>query len=478
MRPKRPFPGRRVATTLALFVLVLLSGCGTGLAQVAPAETAVSGSTTLYWRTYHLNSARTGDDTREPSFANLGPAWTAAPVDGRIYGEPLINGSNVIVATENDSLYAITAGTGQMHWHVNVGAPRTSNFPCGNIMPLGITGTPVIDGGYLYAVAEVEQPAGTYRFHLAKVNPNSGAVVYNKDITPAGLDTNTQQQRSALAVSNGNVVIAWGGLDGDCGAYHGYVETVSEATGSSVAQWNDTPADNEGGIWAPSGPAVDSTGNIYVSTGNGSTSDATKYDYGDSVVKLSPSLSLLSFFAPGPPQAWTALNSSDTDLGSVGPSLLKNGLLFAVGKGGRGYLLNQSQLPNNSNPGGGENFSAPVCRTGSAAFSGMATAGSTVFVPCEDGIAAVKIDSAKAFHRVWYSTSGSSAPILAGGLVWTLELFGGNTLYGLNPSTGTVAAQLTLPAATEHFATPVSGGGRLIVAAGDLLTAFAPRATR
>jgi outer membrane protein assembly factor BamB len=475
--PRTRSPGQLLAMLGALLVLVLMSGCGGSLALLAaPAHAAASSSTSAtYWRTYHLNAARAGDDTKEPSFANLTPAWTTPPVDGNVYGEPLVNGSSIIIATENDSLYAFVAATGQPHWHVSLGAPRTSNFPCGDIMPLGITGTPVIDGGYLYAVAEVEQPAGTYRFHLAKVNPNSGSVVYNRDITPSGLDTNTEQQRSALAVSNGNVVIAWGGLDGDCGTYHGYVETVSEASGAEVAQWNDTPNDNEGGIWGPSGPAVDASGNIYVSSGNGSTSDVTMYDYSDSVVKLSPSLSPLSFFAPGPPQSWTSLNASDTDLGSIGPSLLKNGLLFAIGKGGRGYLLNQSQLPSVSNPGGGENFSAQVCnRTGDAAFSGMALAASTLYVPCEDGIAAVKIDSATSFHRIWYSTSGSSAPIVAGGLVWTLKVFGGNALYGLNPATGTASEQLSLPATTEHFATPVSGDGRLFVAAGNLLTAFAP----
>jgi outer membrane protein assembly factor BamB len=472
------FRRRSLGALSPALIGVLVAACGGGGGAVSPASALTAGSTiTNHWHTYHLNAARTGNDTKEPSFASLAPAWTEGPLDGAVYAEPLVEGGKVIVATENDSVYAFDEATGQSRWHVQLGTPRTSNFPCGNIMPLGITSTPVIDSGYLYVVEEVEKPAGTYSWHLAKLNASSGAVVYNKNITPSGLNTDTQQQRSALAMSNGNIVVSWGGLFGDCGSYHGWVETVAESTGARVAQWHDTPKDNEGAIWGASGPAVDGSGNIYITTGNGSTTDVSSYDYSDSVIKLSPSLSVLSFFAPGPPQAWTSLNSSDTDLGSVGPALLHNGLLFAIGKGGRGYLLNQVQLPNNSNPGGGENFSQQVCHvTQHAAFSGTAYAGGKVYVPCSDGIAAVKIDSSTAFHTAWYSTSGSSAPIVAGGLVWSLKLFGGNTLYGLNPTTGAVASTLTLPAATEHFATPTSSDGRLFVAAGNALTAFSPTA--
>jgi len=475
MRPHPSTPRRFSFVVASLLLTMLATGSGTSRALAALHHTRPTTTPLTRWLNYHLNAAHTGDDTTEPSFANLGAAWTAGPVDGALFGEPLVYGNNIIVGTENDSLYSFGAAAGKQHWHVSIGTPRTSNFPCGNINPLGITGTPVIDGGYLYAVAEVEQPVGTYRFHLAKVNPGTGAVVYNTDITPTGMDANTQQQRSALAVSKGNVIVAWGGLDGDCRSYHGYVESVSESSGAEVAQWNDTASDNAGGIWGASGPVVGSLGNMYVTTGNGSSTNINAYDYSDSVVRLSPTMSVLSFFAPGPPQQWTYLNSSDTDLASVGPVALSDGLIFAIGKGGRGYLLNPTKLPSNSNPGGGENFSAQVCkRTHDAAFSGLAAAGNTIYVPCVDGIAAVMVDSLKAFHTLWYSTSGSSAPIVAGGLVWTVNVFGGSTLYGLDPATGAVLQQLSLGATTEHFVTPSSGGGRLFIAAGDLLMAFAP----
>src|SRR5205823_3968762 len=139
----------------------------------------------------------------------------------------------------------------------------------------------------------------------------------------------------------------------------------------------------EAGIWAPSGESVDGSGNVYVETGNGSYGsstpcDNTKWDHGDAVIKLSPALAQLSFFAPS---NWCALNASDHDLGSIAPSLLSSGEVFATGKSGDGWLLNSSSL------GGfaGQQFAAHVdsCPSSDAVFGGNAYDGSRIFVPCD-----------------------------------------------------------------------------------------------
>ena len=253
----------RFLLSVAVVCALVLVGCGEASVTVTPPERTGSpaptstATPTSQWDTYHLNVARTGDDTGEPSFMHLAQAWLSASLDGVVYAEPLIDGNNVIVATENDSVYDFNAISGRMVWRTHIGMPRTTSFPCGDIRPLGITGTPVIDEGSLFVLAEVENTRGTYRFHLARLNPLTGTLQYNGDVTPHGMNTNTEQQRSALTVSDGHVVITWGGLDGDCGSYHGYIETVSETTGVALAQWNDTVNDNEGGMWAPSGAAVE-----------------------------------------------------------------------------------------------------------------------------------------------------------------------------------------------------------------------------
>lgn len=229
-----------------------------------------SSATTVLWPTYHLNAGRTANDINEPSFLTMTSSWTAGPLDGAIYAEPLVDGNNIIVVTENDSVYALRATTGAIVWHVRLGKPRTSNFPCGDVIPLGITGTPVIANGSLFVLAETQTTPTTFAFQLAKIAVATGHVAYNRNVTPPGMTANTEQERSALNVSKGNVVITWGGLSGDCGTYHGYVETVAKSSGAIQATWHDTPTDNQGGIWGPSGPAVNSAGNIFVTTGNGS----------------------------------------------------------------------------------------------------------------------------------------------------------------------------------------------------------------
>jgi hypothetical protein len=71
-------------------------------------------------------------------------------ISGNVYAQPLyIEGgpsgrARVIVVTESNNVYAIDAITGTVIWQRNVGPPVTSGLPCGNISPLGITGTPVV----------------------------------------------------------------------------------------------------------------------------------------------------------------------------------------------------------------------------------------------------------------------------------------------------------------------------------------------
>src|SRR5438105_13429058 len=142
---------------------------GLAAAAVVVGMTGAAAQTTL-WPTYHFDAGRSGNDGGEPSFGALTGAWNTGALDGAIYAEPLVNGNDVIVATENNTLYAFNVGTGGLHWSTHVGTPRTSNFPCGDIMPLGITGTPVLDGGWLYVVAEVQASSTSFEYHLDKVS--------------------------------------------------------------------------------------------------------------------------------------------------------------------------------------------------------------------------------------------------------------------------------------------------------------------
>jgi outer membrane protein assembly factor BamB len=373
------------------------------------------------------------------------------------YAEPLIYKGLVFVATENDSVYALNDTTGAVVWRTHIGTPvQGSSLPCGNISPSGITGTPVIDTGTdtIYVVA-FESPATMH--YLVALSITDGKVVFSHSADPPGADPRVQQERGALSLGNGMVYVPYGGLDGDCGQYHGWVAGINtDGSGSMVSY--QVPTGREGGIWAPSGGVTDSTGNLFFATGNGASSN--NFDHGNAVVKLSPTLQELDYFAPS---NWLQLNNGDTDLGSVGPLLVGHNQIFQIGKEGVGYLLDATNLGGI----GGQVYSGDVC---SSVYGGTATAGSTVFVPCTDGLVALSL-SPNSFQVLWRSPGfPSGPPIVTGNVVWALDTSSG-TLHGYDVKTGTSLFSLSTGSVTR-FTTPATGDGQVFVAAGSKIFAF------
>jgi outer membrane protein assembly factor BamB len=69
-----------------------------------------------------------------------------AAFSGHVYAQPLYWRGTLIIATENNTVEALDAKTGRNVWHRALGAPVSLGaLSCGNIDPLGITGTPAID---------------------------------------------------------------------------------------------------------------------------------------------------------------------------------------------------------------------------------------------------------------------------------------------------------------------------------------------
>jgi outer membrane protein assembly factor BamB len=454
---------RRVPAVLAL----LLAACGTAVApgrpqgrpahtsRVAPAIPATPAG--VAWTTYHQDPTRAGVDTTSPPLGSPRVTWRSPTLDGAVYAEPLIVDGRVIVATEGDSLYSLDAGSGTVVWQARLGAPVSrSQLPCGDISPLGITGTPVVDraAGLVYAVAEI--PPG--RHVLSAVELAGGRVRWQRDVDPPGMDPVTEQQRGALALSAGRVVVPVGGLFGDCGDYHGWVVDVDESGGGPLRDFR-VPSGRAAGIWASAGAVVDSAGTILVATGN--SDSRLTYDDGEAVIRLSPDLRPLDLWAPAD---WAALNAADLDVGSISPAPVAGGLLFQGGKTGRGYLLRADHLGGI----GGEVFSAPVCLRG--AFGGTAYAPPLLYVPCRDGLRALRLGPGTTFSPAWTGPA-TWPPIIAGGAVWGVAA-GGSTLYALDPGSGVVRAQVPVGAdPSVHFATPASLGGVLVVAAGAQVVA-------
>src|SRR6266516_433611 len=114
------------------------------------------------WPTYHHSADRSGAAAKASTFSDVQPTWTTGALDGAVYAEPLYVGGRVLVATENNTIYAIDSASGGPIWQTHLAdAVPAGTLPCGNIRPtVGITGTPVADtgSGVLYPAAMV-QPA-------------------------------------------------------------------------------------------------------------------------------------------------------------------------------------------------------------------------------------------------------------------------------------------------------------------------------
>jgi hypothetical protein len=328
----------------------------------------------------------TPQNVNAQQFGKLG----AFKVDGAVYAQPLFLPSVEIpgkgthdvlfVATEHDSVYAFDANRpGEPAlWKVSflnkargVIPLREDMVDCPFIRPeIGITSTPVIEvkTGTLYVLARTMIPhkvgedeyfqhlhalaitTGVEKFGgpklIAASVPGRGAGRSNRDVV---FDPLRENPRAALTLANNNVYLAWASSC-DVDPYHGWVMAYDPQTLAQKAVLNVNPDGSEAGIWlSDTGPAVDSEGNLYVPTGNG-TFDATSggRDYGDSVLKLDgSSLAIRDYFTPFDQEAILA---GDSDVGSSGPTLLPDQpgphrhLLLQPTKHSVLYVLDRDQM--------------------------------------------------------------------------------------------------------------------------------------
>ena len=478
-------------TGFALGALLLLSTSPSAPRQtIRPALAASSGS----WTVYHRDDGHTGNDPTIGTVSSASTGWTSAALDGEVYAEPLIYNGLVYTATLNNTVYAINQTTGMTAWTQHLGTPQGGGWVCGNVAPMGILGTPVIDAAAnrIYAVAEIANvtPGGPPTYRLFGLDLGTGVQVLNTLIAPTGFDWSIQQERGALAVANGYVYIPFGGRAGDCfngtTPYYGWV--VAAPTNGTTPIWFRTPSGAES-VWAAGGVVVDDTShNIFFATGNAIPCAGSTLS--DSIVRLSPTLTSVSFFEPNDWQGnWCA---PDSDLGSASPLLISPTLMFTAGKHGGGFLLDPTNL------GGinGQVFPAPspysqanVCfgNTSDATFASFAYAAPFVYVSCEGGpnaslhgLVAINVNtSSRTFSPCnagcaapdWHVGGATvfGPPIVAGGAVWVANNGGG--LYAFNASTG---AQIFHSAGflINRFVTPAEAGGQVFVPSRNVIRSF------
>ena len=423
-------PMRRVLTVIIGVLLVI----------------ATTGAT---WPTDHGDNLRSGYSATASTFKHFSPAF-ARNLDGAVYGSPIMAGSSVVVATENNTVYALDPATGAIRWsrHLRTAISDTSVLACaGNIKPTGITGTPAYDPatGRVFLVTVTTSLGHGVEHEIWGLSATSGATVMNRRVEVPGTDPKAEQQRPALAVDRGNVYIAFGGLAGDCGNYRGAVIAL-KTNGALGGIAYVVPTPREGAIWVPGGPVVAPNGNLFVAVGNGEST--TSYDYSDSVTEISPTMKRVDFFAP---TSWASDNANDLDLGSMTPAYTSAGYILQAGKSGTAYTVRIGHLGGI----GGQVSSAPVCR----AFGVSAVTGATVYLPCTDGVSRVDVHSNGTFTKAWTAQGIPGSPVAGPGALYAL---GGNQLYAINGRTGKVISTVVV-GSTTRFATPMLAGNRIYV---------------
>jgi polyvinyl alcohol dehydrogenase (cytochrome) len=463
---------RAVSVVLALFPLLALvfgSSASASGAVGAGRTASASAAGSEQWLVYHGNVGGSGNAGPGADLSSPKRAWRSPVLDGQLYGEPLVYGKRVYVATEDDTAYALSARNGKVVWRHHLATPvPSSDLPCGDISPtVGITSTPVIDPARneIFMVAD-QDVGGTPRHVLYGLSTSKGTVELRQRVDPPHAYTPAILQRVSLTLTDGRVVFGYGGNSGDCSKYHGWVVSVPETGGTMRTFEADSgKGERQGAVWmGGAAPVVDKQGDVWATTGNGSVfSSSGPFDYGDTVLDLSPSMKVVQYFAPS---NWYELNASDADLGSVSPAVLRDGYVVQGGKGQTIYLMKKDHL---GGIGGAEHKQSGVC--GSDIDGGTAYVGNVVYLPCESGVIALRVKpSTHTFHILWQTSTGAGGPpIVAGGLVWTIS---GGTLYGLDPSNGNAVQQLAITSNATDFPTPSVGDGRLLAPADNRVFAF------
>jgi outer membrane protein assembly factor BamB len=415
------------------------------------------------WPTYHRANDRHGVDTNSGQAHALKPLWSVR-LDGPVYTQPLVVQRLTIVATQSNTVYAFDTQSGCLAWKMSLGQPvDATQQPCSGPVTsfiasrLGITSTPVADPatGTLFVVPYLAPPS----FEMVALDLASGAVRWRRQIDLPQADLPTQLSRPAVTLANGRVYAAFGGRAGSCGQWHGYLAGL-RTDGQGPQDLYQSPGTRGGSFWAPAGLVVLPSGELLATSGEGKST--AQPDGGHNVLRFSPDLQKLDAFIPS---NWAQLNRADTDLGSVGPTLLAGEHVFQVGKEGVGYILDAHHLGGV----GGQIYSSKL-QGGCYAVGATAYQDPYVYVPCDHGLKAVQVQS-KSFKVAWTGPNfRAGSPMIAGGVLWTID-FESGYLWGLDPHSGQVKEKAAIGKA-QHFVSSSSSASRLFVPVGQRLVTF------
>ena len=424
-------------------------------------------------------------------------------IGGAVYAQPLyIEGgpggkAMIIAVTESNNVYALDAISGAVIWQTNLGPFVPSGvLPCGNISPLGITGTPIVDlpSRTLFLDAmNLTNTTAKAKHLIFALNADTGGIKpgWPVDVNATAkfgataFTSLTQNQRGALAIVSNILYVPYSGLWGDCETYHGWVVGVPLNGPTNVMAWATTA--NRGGIWGTSGVSSDGA-EPFVSTGN--TVGATAWGGGEAVVHLQTNLVLSSGTANyWAPTNWLSLDNADLDVGSSGallvdvPGASPSNLVVAFGKDGNTYLLNRTNLGGISQPVAQAHVYSGQLMQAAATY--QTALGTYVVFNGGNNLSAFRITatSPPTISNVWSkSEGGRGSPFVTSTdgtnnvIVWGLGAENDQRLHGFDGDTGTNiftgGGANELMKGTRRFNTAIAARGRIYVANDNKVYAF------
>jgi hypothetical protein len=451
----------------ALSVIVaaaIAAGCaGSGAA-------GAQSSSSADWTRFGYDESRSSDDPRSTGITAANVASLVrkqVQLPGTVDASAIyLKGVSVNAAT-HDTLFvtttygitlAIDAHSGSILWQWK--PPSYSSF-AGSAQIT--TATPVADPGrkWIYAAS----PDGD----IQKISVANGHAAWRLSITRL---PSREKIAASLNYANGHVIATTGGYIGDKPPYQGHVAVISPA-GSLLHVWNSlcsnrhtliTPStcpQSDSAIWGRGGAVVmPGSGNLLVATGN-ALWDGHTY-WGDAVIELSPKAAMLGNYTP---TNTAQLNASDSDIGSTSPVYLTSNLIAQGGKDGKIRLLSLARLRGTAPHKGHE---LQIVSTPSGSYFSTTPAvwrnnGHTWLIAADGGATQAWELRNGRLHAVWRQGISGTSPVIAGGLLYVYNPFGGLTVF--KPASGKPVKGLS--AGGGHWNSPIATDGLVVLPEGN-----------
>jgi hypothetical protein len=436
----------------------------------------------------------TGDTWASPLYLENGPSGKGA----------------FFTVTNDDNVFALDETTGAQVWMKNLGtAASQTGQSCGDISPLGIISTPVIDeqARTLYVAGAIgnNSTITAHQIHALSVDDGSERTGWPIDVSTFSsggvtFTASPQNQRSALSLVGGVLYVAYGGHNGDCGNYRGWVMAINTATPTQRGAWVTGGTRGEA-IWAAGGMASDGNG-IFAVTGNNTAGTSTHAD-SEEVVRLTGLATLdrtsnANIFYPS---TWRTMDGDDADLGASSPVYLASPspMVAVVSKDGHLFLLDAANL-GGSTPladlvvaSGGSMLihTAPAAYATAAGMHLVFTTDSNAVCPSGGPSGKVVMSvlipagSPPVPKTIWCVATGNAelgfpaSPMVtttdgqSNAIVWVINV---GTLMGLDGDTGATVYNGTAgPCAGIHkWTAPIAVKGRIVVAGDNNVCSWSP----